>query len=86
MIRLDDGNFGWDYILVDTVTGITEYYQNDWDYPYIAGMFGWVPCDDCGETDGTVSCKHKSVSVMIEEAHDFINDHIGTEVEGNIDG
>ena len=50
--------------------------QSDWDFPGIASNLGYVPCE-CGTTDGTVSCDHKTVGQMIEEANDFICSHLG---------
>ena len=51
--------------------------QTDWDYPSLASNFGFVPCE-CGETDGTVDCKHKTVHEMIGEAIDFLDGKLGT--------
>ena len=45
--------------------------QTDWDYPGIASRMGFVPCD-CGATDGTVDCPHKTAGDMIAAAFDFI--------------
>lgn len=54
--------------------------QSDWDWPGIASTFGWVPCP-CGETDGTIDCKHRKASEMIQEAGRWIQDHYGEVVE-----
>lgn len=50
--------------------------QTDWDYPGVASRMGLVPCD-CGATDGTVDCAHKTASDMITAAYDHISDHAG---------
>lgn len=55
--------------------------QTDWDFPGVATTFGWVPCDKCRETDGTVDCAHKTASQMIAEAGEFISDHYGDTVD-----
>ena len=52
----------------------------DWDYPGVASTFGWAPCD-CGFTDGTVDCEHKTASEMIYEAGEYLDEHIGDVVE-----
>ncbi|GAF90789.1 unnamed protein product [marine sediment metagenome] len=48
----------------------------DYDYPGIASRMGYVPCD-CGDTDGTVDCAHKTATQMIGEARQWIKDHEG---------
>lgn len=50
--------------------------QTDWDYPALASRFGYVPCE-CGATDGTVDCPHKTASAMIAEAYDHLAAHDG---------
>ena len=47
--------------------------QTDWDHPGVASAFGFTPCD-CGETDGTVDCAHKSASDMMEAARGYLHD------------
>jgi len=54
--------------------------QTDWEYPAFASDLGWSPCD-CGDTDGTVDCKHKTASQMICEAKQVLLDACGTVVE-----
>ena len=54
--------------------------QTDWDYPGIASTFGWIACE-CGETDGTVDCPHRTADEMIGEAFEFHVDHEGETVE-----
>ena len=49
--------------------------QTDWDWPGIASALGWVPCD-CGETDGTVDCPHRTAADMIQEAGEYIDAHL----------
>jgi hypothetical protein len=79
VIRLDKGEFGT-YVLVDTSTGDSQLVQTDWDFPAVAIDFGFVPCDQCDNTDGTVNCEHKTASQMISEARDFLDEHIGDEI------
>jgi len=55
--------------------GQTLFIQSDWDYPSIASNFGFVPCDRCNATDGTVNCKHRTASEMISAAYDFLVEH-----------
>lgn len=80
-IRLDGGQFGWDYILTHIDTGSTRLIQTDWDYPGVASSFGWS--HGHGETDGTIECPvcHKSASEMITEAAEYLDDHIGDEID-----
>jgi hypothetical protein len=78
-VTLQRGNLGFTYLLV-TEDGRDILIQSDWDYPGIANTFGWVPCE-CGATDGTVNCLHKTASQMIAEAQEFLDDHIGDSVE-----
>jgi hypothetical protein len=54
--------------------------QSDWDYPGIASDMGLRPCD-CGETDGTIDCAHKTATDMIGAAFDHILAHEGEEFE-----
>ena len=67
----------------NTETRETMDFQIDWDYPRLASMFGnhKVICD-CGNTDGTVDCSHKTASAMINEATEWLYDNIGLEVDG----
>lgn len=51
--------------------------QVDTDRTGLASAFGWVPCPDCRATDGTVDCAHRTSEEMIEEATDYLDDHIG---------
>ena len=79
-VRLDKGQFGWDYILT-AENGKDYYVQTDNDYPGIAAHFGFVPCEHCQNTDGTIDCAHHSAMDMISAAHDYLNDHIGESFE-----
>jgi hypothetical protein len=49
----------------------------DCDYPKIAEIFGCHAICDCGSTDGSVDCDHKTASQMIGEAFSFLDDNIG---------
>lgn len=79
-VTLEKGQFGWDYILRNEDTGETVLVQTDWDYPGVASCFGYVPCD-CGGTDGTVDCAHKTAHVMISEAQAWLDAHEGESTE-----
>lgn len=77
MIRLDSTHSG--LLIVDLATDDTRLLQTDWDYPGVASTFGWTPC--CQETDGTVDCPHKTATEMINEAYEYLLEHVGDEVE-----
>ena len=77
-ITLEAGDFGTYLLLADD--GCDILIQTDWDYPGVASTFGWCPCD-CGETDGTVDCPHRTASDMISEAGEYLDDHIGNTVD-----
>lgn len=53
-----------------------QFVQSDWDYAGISSSLGWVPCK-CGETDGTVNCKHRTVSQMLSDAWEFLAERDG---------
>lgn len=75
-IYIENGQFGWDYKLVGVDNDGNErsiLIQTDYDYPGIASSFGWVPCDQCHDTDGTVDCTHKTASDMICDASKFLD-------------
>ena len=59
---------------------INEFIQSDWDRPGLATTFGWVACE-CGHTDGTVNCPHKTVTDMISSATDYLDDNEGKIVD-----
>lgn len=81
MIRLESGQFGWDYVVREVETGESVLVQNDWDYPALAESFGWVlPCE-CGSSDGTVDCPCGSTDQFIREAHEWLDEHIGETAE-----
>ncbi len=50
--------------------------QSDWELPSLASLFGWSPCN-CGATDGTIDCEHRTVKEMIADAQDFLRAHVG---------
>lgn len=88
MITLQAGKFGT-YLLVPNDPQVeSRLVQTDWDYPGVASTFGWSPCHP--ETDGTVDCPvcGKSVSELIQEAGEYLDEHIGDSVEdpGYFDG
>jgi len=80
MITIEQGQFGSDYVVAQVGGGETLLVTTDYDYPGLASTFGWVPCD-CGETDGTVDCPHRTASEMISEAAEYLDNHVGDEVE-----
>jgi hypothetical protein len=84
-IILESGNFGWDYILRLKGTNKTLLIQTDWDYPGTASSFGWSPCD-CGSTDGTVDCAHKTASQMIAEAGEYLDSIADTDTDAEDPG
>jgi hypothetical protein len=53
-----------------------EFIQSDWDYAGLASSLGWCPCE-CGATDGTVNCAHRTVSEMLSEASDYLSERAG---------
>lgn len=74
-VTLDTGDFGTYLLVADDGRDILI--QVDYDYPSIAGLFGWSPC--CGATDGTVDCAEhgRKASDMIAEAGEWLADHVG---------
>jgi len=54
--------------------------QTDWEFPGVASAFGFTPCD-CGETDGTVDCPHKTATEMITAAAEYLDDCEGKVVD-----
>jgi hypothetical protein len=79
MLTLEYSNFN--YFMLVSDNGKSTLIQTDWDYPGIAKMFGWVPCEKCNETDGTIDCKHKTASQMIYEASEYLDSKIGESIE-----
>jgi hypothetical protein len=79
-IRLASTDYGM-YLLVNVETGQDILIQTDWDRPGIASSFGWEPCPFCRLTDGTIDCKHRSASAMIQSATNFLDNHIGEKAD-----
>lgn len=81
MIRLEKGDFGFTYLIVDEDSGRDILVQSDYYYPSIARDFGWS--HEHGETDGTIDCPvcGKSVHEMINEAQEYLDEHIGDTTE-----
>jgi len=81
LIRLEEGQFGWDFLIVDVLTGESTLIQTDWDYPSVATLFGWTPCHK--ETDGTIDCPicGKTAHEMIADAHDYLYYNVGNVVK-----
>ena len=55
--------------------------QTDWDFPSIASCLGFTPCEECGETDGTIDCSHHTAGEMIEAAQEWLDEHLEEEFE-----
>ena len=66
--------------LLETRNGDSHLVQTDWDYPGLASSFGWTPCD-CGTTDGTIDCDHRTASEMIAEARAFLEANEGMVID-----
>ena len=64
----EPGSYDWN----ERDESSTVLFQTDWDRPGLASAFGFVPCD-CGDTDGTVNCAHKTAGEMIEAASDYLD-------------
>ena len=82
MITLEEGQFGWDYV-IEHDDGDSILIQSDWDYPATASTFGWEgPCSGCqryckGATDGTVDCAEHTALEFIMNAQVWLDLHIG---------
>jgi hypothetical protein len=68
------------YFLLVNDDGRDVFVQSDWDFPRVASHLGLVPCD-CGHTDGTIACAHKTAEAMIAAAREFLDDHEGGRFE-----
>ena len=66
--------------LLRSDTGKDMAIQDDWNFPGVASAFGFVACE-CGETDGTVDCAHKTADDMIQAAAEWLDAHEGEWVE-----
>ena len=53
---------------------LTRLIQTDWDFPGVATHIGFEPCE-CGATDGTIDCEHRTAAEMISAAYDFLEEH-----------
>ncbi len=62
--------------VVEAENGANILIQTDWDFPALASSFGWIACR-CGQTDGTVDCRHRRARDMIAAARKFLTDHLG---------
>jgi len=47
--------------------------QTDWNWPSLAIHFGFTPCYQCNETNGTTNCKHNTTLTMINNAKLFLD-------------
>ena len=64
----EPGRMDWD----ETDPEISILVQSDWDFPGLASAFGWVACD-CGDTDGTCDCPHRTAGDMISSAAEYLD-------------
>ena len=60
-----------------------EFVQSDYEWAGLASSLGWVPCKECGFTDGTVDCEHRKVSEMLSEAFDYLSERDGQTFDYN---
>jgi hypothetical protein len=79
-VRLESANHGG-FKLVPMIRGRDRddrsiLIQTDRDHPGVASNLGFVSCE-CGRTDGTVPCAHKTVAEMLSAAYEFLDAHIG---------
>ena len=65
---------------LESESGESVLFQTDWDFPGTASSYGWQACE-CGETDGTIDCAHKTASEMIGQAADYLDEHIGDVID-----
>jgi hypothetical protein len=72
-IYIEDTNHYGAYIIGNDKDDRTLLIQSDWDYPGIASSFGWIPYEECRNTDGTVDCKHHTASGMIASAAEYLD-------------
>lgn len=71
-IRVERPRPAWAaFIVRDEDTGATMGVDG-YDVCGVASSFGWQACE-CGETDGTVACAHRTVSDMYDEAHAYLD-------------
>ena len=63
-------------IVTGSHTTESVYLQFNCDKAAFAGAIGWVPCEDCHYTDGTVNCKHRLSIDMIASAIDWLDSHV----------
>jgi len=68
-----EGNRFGHYVVSNDENDETRYFQVDYDYCGLASTFGWTPCEECRETDGTVPCKHNKISDMIQSAIEYLD-------------
>ena len=62
-------NDGW--VLLCEVLDCSLPLMRDTDILEAARLFGWSACE-CGLTDGTTACSHKSPDLMLEQAQQFL--------------
>jgi len=71
-ISVESEQFGC-YLISNDEDDRTILIQVDYDYCGVASSFGWVACE-CGFTDGTVDCGHRTASEMISEASEYLDE------------
>lgn len=80
MITLGEANRLGHYT-VTAEDGRDLYVQIDWDFPSLAGTFGWSPCH--ADTDGTIDCPvcGRTAMDLIADAVAYLDSHWGESVE-----
>ncbi|MFP6703406.1 MAG: hypothetical protein VB861_16785 [Planctomycetaceae bacterium] len=71
-------NDGW--VLLCEVLDRSLPLTRDTDILEAARLFGWAACE-CGLTDGTTACSHKTPELMLEQAQQFLVTNRGLEAD-----
>jgi hypothetical protein len=50
-------------------------------YCSVARYFGWVACEKCDTTDGSVDCEHHTAQDMTASAGEFLENNVGAETD-----
>jgi hypothetical protein len=76
LVFIEPARYGT-YIISNDKDNRTILIQSDWDFPGVASTFGWTPCDQCRNTDGTINCEHRTATEMIASAAEYLDDGPG---------
>jgi hypothetical protein len=72
LVQAPEGAPNFCFGFYDAETGeCLDFIQSDWDWAGMASTLGWCPCE-CGCTDGTVPCAHRTTSEMLASAFDYL--------------